>query len=150
MDMRRRIRGRRARRGFSLLEIILVIVILGILAAFVVPNLVKTGDKAKIDATKAMIGKSGNIALAINLYRTHLGVYPEELANLTERPDDEDLADKWSGPYIEDPNSLKDAWQRDLQYKSPGENNEDSYDLWSYGPDGEDGTDDDIGNWEKG
>ena len=46
--------------------------------------------------------------------------------------------------------SLKDPWSRDLMYKAPGEHNPESYDLWSIGPDGQDGTDDDIGNWTTG
>lgn len=140
---------RRSRRGFSLLEVLLVVVIIGILAAFVVPNLLKTGETAKIDATKAMIDQSGNIALAINLYHTHTGQYPKELKDLYEKPGDTELAERWKGPYINNPNSLKDAWNRDLIYKAPGEHNTDSYDLSSKGPDGEEGGDDDIGNWEK-
>ena len=151
-DMPTRTSRRMTRRAFSLLEILLVVVILGILAAFVVPSLIGTGDQARVDATRAMVGKSGPIATAVSLYHTHIGSYPEELKELTEKPDDEDKAGKWRGPYIEDAGSLKDAWQRDLQYKAndAAEHNEGRYDLWSMGKDGEDGTDDDIGNWEKG
>jgi len=71
------------------------------------------------------------------------------LTALTEKPDDEEIAKKWRGPYISDPKSLKDAWGRDLQYKFPGEVRQDGYDLWSMGPDGEDGTEDDVTPWTK-
>jgi general secretion pathway protein G len=149
--MQTRIRKSTTRRAFSLLEVLLVVVILGILAAFVVPALLRTGDTARIDSTKALIGKNGPVALALSLYRTHLGKYPEELKELTEKPSDEEAANKWHGPYIEDPNSLKDSWQQELKYKKDGEHNgQDSYDLWSTGQNGQDGDDDDIGNWTKG
>ena len=141
---------RKVKRGFSLLEVLLVVVILGILAAFVVPSLLGTGEQAKIDTTRTMVGKSGNIALAISLYHTAVGQYPKEFKDLYEKPSDTDIAEKWKGPYIDNPDSLKDAWQRELQYKAPGEHNPDSYDLWSKGPNGQDGDDDDIGNWVKG
>jgi len=141
---------RKSRRGFSLLEVMLVVVILGVLAAFVVPSLLNTGEDAKIKATKAMIDKSGNIALAISLYHTAVGQYPKEFKDLYEKPSDTEIAEKWKGPYIDNPDSLKDAWQRELQYKAPGEHNETGYDLWSKGPNGQDGDDDDIGNWVKG
>jgi len=148
--MQTRIRKFRTRRAFSLLEVLLVVVILGILAAFVVPSLIGAGDKAKIDSTTALIGRNGPVALGLNLYRTHMNKWPDELKDLTEKPSDDEAANKWHGPYIDDPNSLKDAWQYELKYKAPGEHNPDSYDLWSVGPDGQDGTDDDIGNWTKG
>ena len=63
------------------------------------------------------------------------------------QPDDEQDAARWRGPYIKDPEKLKDAWGRELIYQCPGEVNDESYDLRSRGPDGEDGTDDDIANY---
>jgi len=139
-----------ARRAFTLLEVLLVVAILAILAVAVVPNLIGAGDRAKIDHTRATVALAGPVGTALDLYRTHMNKYPEELKALTEKPSDEEEAKRWFGPYINDPNSLKDAWGRDLMYKCPGEHHEDKYDLWSVGPDGQDGTDDDICNWEKG
>jgi len=141
------IRKNRNRRqhGFTLLEVLLVVGILALLAAFVVPSLISTGTKAKIDLTK---GKIGPISSAISIYHMHMNAYPEDLQGLIQKPD-EDETDSWGGPYIEDASKLKDAWNNEFQYKTPGEFREDSYDLWSWGPDGEDGTDDDIGNWTK-
>ncbi len=148
--MQIRVRNSTTRRAFSLLEVLLVVVILGILAAFVVPNLIGAGDKAKVDSTAALLGRNGPIALGLNLYRTHMGKFPEELKQLTEKPSDEEASKKWHGPYIDDPGSLKDAYQQDLKYKAPGDHNPESYDLWSVGKDGQDGSDDDICNWSKG
>lgn len=81
-----------------------------------------------------------------------MGRYPQEdddgLMALVEEPDDEEEAAKWAGPYV-DAKDLKDSWGNDFIYECPGEVNEDSYDLSSAGPDGDEGTDDDITNWEK-
>ncbi len=144
----------RTRRGaFTLLEVLLVLGILALLAAFVVPNLITAGDRAKIDLANMAIGRSGNISNALKRYRLDVGVYPdadEGLAALFERPssiDDDD--ERWKGPYLDGvPEDLKDPWGREFQYRSPGEFNEDSFDLWSTGPD-EDDDDDDIKNWRE-
>jgi general secretion pathway protein G len=138
-------------RGFTLLEVLMVVVIIGLLAAFVVPNFFGAGEKAKKDLTKALIESGLNGAL--DLYRAHMGTYPESdsggLMLLLEKPDDEEAAAKWHGPYIKKAQDLKDAWGTDLIYKCPGEINENGYDLSSAGPDKQEGTDDDITNWEK-
>ncbi len=137
------------RKGFTLLEVLLVIGIIALLAAFVVPALVGVQQGAEVDITTRMVEQGGTLDNMINLYRMQTGQYPTELKDLVEKPDDEAVASRWRGPYIQDANKLKDAWHRDLKYKAPGEVNQGSYDLWSTGPDGEDGTDDDITNWAK-
>ena len=76
---------------------------------------------------------------------THLVQVPGACRGL----DDEELAEKWRGPYIKDGSKLKDAWGNDLVYESPGQYNENTYDLSSTGPNGQEGDDDDITNWEK-
>lgn len=147
---------RRRRSGFTLFEVLLVIAILALLAAFVVPEFLNIQNQAEIDLAKTAVGRTGAIAKQLKFYRIAMGKYPEGeegLRNLIERPEeDEDLEEgksKWAGPYIEDAESLKDPWGNEYNYRFPGENNdEDSYDLWSWGPDGEDGTDDDIVNWK--
>ena len=140
---------RAARGGFTLIEVLLVIAIIALLAAFVVPSFMNVESGAKIDITRSMVSGGGALAGALELYRMNVGTFPEELRELVERPQDDEKAARWRGPYITDLSNLKDAWGRDLNYRFPGEVNEDRYDLWSNGPDGEEGTDDDIGNWTK-
>ncbi len=140
------------RRGFTLIEVLLVAGILALLAAFVVPNLIGAGQQARIDLAKAAVGRSGPIATQITKYHFDNGALPEELADLTSRevPDSLDIEEKdWKGPYIEDADSLVDPWNTEYQYRAPGEVNEDGYDLWSNGPDKEEGTEDDLKNWRE-
>ncbi len=148
----RQVKRKRNRRrgGFTLLEILIVVGIIAILAAFVVPSLMGTSEAAKIEITESAVNDNGPIANALDVYRLHMGTYPEELSALTERPDDEEAEDKWKGPYIKNPDKMKDAWGNALEYRYPGEVREDSYDLWSNGPDGEEGNDDDVKNWTEG
>jgi len=138
------------RRAFTLLEVLMVVVIIGILAALVVPNLFGTLEGARIDTTRSTV-ESG-FAGALDLYRMHMGHYPttdEGLAALMEAPDDDELAEKWRGPYLKEGAKLEDAWGHEFVYESPGQVNENSYDLSSPGPNGQEGDDDDIRNWER-
>ncbi len=135
------------RRAFTLLEVLMVIVILGVLAALIVPNLFGTGQRARVDATQIKIK---GLDSTIETFRMHCGRYPstdEGLAALLVQPDDEDLEGKWAGPYLKE--APKDAWGRDLIYEAPGTYNEQSYDLSSMGANGQAGDDDDITNWTK-
>ena len=140
------------RTGFTLIEVLLVIAILAVLAAFVMPQFMGVADQANIDAAKIQISRSGPISQALQMYRLGVQGYPttdEGLRALSQKPDSLDESQKWRGPSIEDPNTLTDPWgKNEYQYRSPGEYNED-YDLWSMGPDKEDGTEDDITNWTR-
>ena len=143
---------RQRRSGFTLFEVLLVIAILALLAAFVVPRFMNVGEQAKIDTAKAALGRTGPFAKALDLYKIAMGAYPEGeegLRMLIEEPEDldEDVAKKWRGPYLEDEESLKDPWGHEYHYRFPGEMAEDKYELWSDGPDGEEGSDDDIVSW---
>ena len=147
---RERMAARRRRRAFTLLEVLMVVVIIGILAAVVVPNFFGAQEGAKEDLTRAMIESGINGTL--DMYRMHMGQYPssdEGLMALVEAPDDDELESKWRGPYAKDGAKLRDAWGNELNYESPGQYNETTYDLSSPGSDGQSGTDDDITNWEK-
>lgn len=148
MQKSKRVRANR-RKGFTLLEVLLVVGIIALLAAFVVPQFMNTQRGAEIDITQRMVEDGGSLATQLDLFRLNVGTYPEELKELVEKPDDEVKAGKWRGPYIKSLDKLKDAWGRDLNYKFPGEANEGAYDLWSAGPDGEEGNEDDITNWKK-
>jgi general secretion pathway protein G len=144
---------RKARRGFTLIEVLLVVGILALLAAFIVPSLIRSGDEAKVGLAKAAVGRTGPIAKALTKFRFDNGVYPEELADLAakEAPDylNMDKPEEYKGPYIEDVNSLKDPWGRDYQYRKESEIDPTTYQLWSNGPDKEEGTDDDIKGWTE-
>ncbi|WP_320046864.1 type II secretion system major pseudopilin GspG [uncultured Ilyobacter sp.] len=138
------------RRAFTLLEVLMVVVIIGILAALVVPNLFGTLEGARIDTAQSTITSGFNGAL--DLYRLHMGHYPtsdEGLTALVEKPDDDEEAELWRGPYLKQGTKLADPWNNPFIYESPGEYNEETYDLSSAGPNGQEGDDDDITNWEK-
>lgn len=141
-------RHRRRRRGFTLLEIMLVVGILAMLALFVVPALTGTQDKIKKDTARAMVGPRGEIGQALGRYKLSMGNYPEKLIHLLERPDDVEEDDERWYKFIED-TDFKDPWGQELIYTFPGEVMEDGYDLVSKGPDLKEGTEDDIANYRK-
>ncbi len=148
MRMDRTNRNRR-RSGFTLLEILVVVAIIALLAAFVVPSLIGVQSKQEIKLTQTAVSSAGPISMAVDTFRLDVGRYPKELAELSNKPDDEEEGKKWNGPYIKDPTKLKDAWSREIKYECPGKVNETSYDLWSTGPNGQEGDDDDIANYTK-
>lgn len=131
-------------KGFTLLEIMVVIVILGVLASMVVPNLM--GNKDKADRQKVV---SDVIALenALDMYRLDNSVYPstdQGLEALIEEPSGSPEPRNYrDGGYIK--RLPEDPWGNEYILNSPGENGK--IDILSVGPDGEEGTDDDIGNW---
>lgn len=147
-------RRQRKRSAFTLIEVLLVAGILAVLAAFVVPKLFEQAKAAKIDLGKAAIGRSGPIAKALESYKWDMSKYPdtdEGLAALTA-PKGSVRDERYKGPYTEQrAEELKDPWGNPFEYRSPGQFNEDSYDLWSRGPDGVDDNgragSDDIKNW---
>jgi general secretion pathway protein G len=132
------------RAGFTLIEVLLVLIILVIIGSLAVNVFTGTQDKASINAAKS------NISLvrgAIDRYRLDFNKYPSKLADLWEKPSDATAAEKWTSEYLE---PLKpDPWGNEYQYTAQGKKNTGKFDLWSNGPDGQSGTDDDIGNWEK-
>ncbi len=137
----------RKRRGFTLLEILLVVGLLALLASFAIPALIGQGEKAKVKMVEAAIGPNGTLSQAIKMFKYDIGHNPESLKDLVEKPSNSDDAKKWS-KYLEDISGLKDPWAHDFQYNAKGSKNEGNFDLWSVGPDGQDGTDDDIVNWK--
>ncbi len=138
---------RRARRGFSILELLLVLVILAILAGIVAVKFGGQSEKARVTATKTQLG---NFNMALNRFELDLGRYPttsEGLRALIEKPGD-DTAGKWQR-YLDSNDIPKDPWNHDWNYRQPGQRNPDGYDLSSNGPDGREGGDDDICNWSN-
>lgn len=142
---------RRARlRGFTLIEIMVVITILGILAALIVPRVVGRTDDARITAAKQDIGA---IMQALKLYRLDNGRYPtteQGLRALIERPSTDPQPTNWKqGGYLERSSIPKDPWGKEYQFLSPGLRGE--IDVFSFGRDGQsggEGPDGDIGSWQ--
>ena len=135
-------------RGFTLIELMLVVIILGILVAAVVPRLVGRSEQARRETAKSDI--KGSLALALDMYELDSGVYPSSnqgLDALVNKPTSSPAPTNWHGPYLKKKMPL-DPWGHAYVYNSPGTHNED-YDLYSCGPDGTGGGDDDIVNWEK-
>jgi len=138
-------------RGFTLIEILVVITVIAILAGLVGPMVFRNVGDAKISAARAQIEL---FALALEQYRLDNDLYPgttQGLAALRERPSGEPQARNWRGPYLRKTIPL-DPWGRPYAYKSPGEVNAESYDLLSLGRDGQPGgtgEDADITSWES-
>lgn len=131
--------------GFSLIELIVVLVILGLLAGVVGPRLWNRVGESKAQVTKLQIAELGN---ALALYRFDVGRYPTTSQGLQALVEDLGIQN-WSGPYLAKNNVPKDTWGRDYQYRFPGDNGD--YDLWSLGADGEaggEGDDADLNSWE--
>ncbi len=137
--------GTRGRGGFTLIELLLVLAILAALAAMVVPKFTRRSQQAKITAAQVDIA---NIELALDAFEVDCGRYPttqEGLTALFEQPAD---TPDWMGPYLKR-GIPKDPWGNPYVYRCPGQHNADGYDLHSYGPDGQDGGEDDIDNWSE-
>jgi general secretion pathway protein G len=131
---------RNRRRAFTLVEMLLVVTIIGILAALVIPRIAGTSDRARKTAAAADI--NGGIKSALGAYEVDNGFYPKSLQDLLRQPSN---ARNWHGPYLE--KLPLDPWGSPYVYYFPGKHNPSGYDLLSVGPDQKEGTDDDIGNW---
>jgi general secretion pathway protein G len=142
--IRQRKKSFAATAGFTLLELLVVMVIIGLLAGFVAPKFFAQIGKSETKTARAQID---SLEKALDQYRLDLGRYPtneQGLAALTERPAGET---KWAGPYLKK-QVPPDPWTRPYVYKFPGEHGE--YDLFSYGKDGQPGGSgeaEDIVNW---
>lgn len=134
---------RNQRVGFTLIELMLVVIIIGALVAMVMPRLTGRGEQARVGAAKADI--QANIATALKLYELDNGSFPtsdEGLNALLSKPSS---ATNWNGPYLE--RKPLDPWLREYKYKCPGEHRPADYDLYSLGKDAVESVDD-VKNWE--
>ena len=126
--------ARRAQKGFTQVELLVVLVILGLIAAFAAPQVIKYVGGAKSDAAKIQIERLSSV---LDLYRLEVGRYPSEdegLDALMEKPSD---AENWNGPYLKKADALIDPWGRPYGYKMPGERGD--FDIFTLGSDGQEG-----------
>jgi len=136
--------SRRTIRAFTLLEILIAIAILGLLVGLTVTSLDKIFGNSQESIAKTFVNDS--VKIPLTTYRMNMGSYPstaEGLQALVTAPGSN--ADAWHGPYLD--KLPLDPWGEPYQYRFPGTHNKNGYDLWSKGPDKQDGTGDDIGNW---
>lgn len=129
-----------ARQGFTLIELMIVVIIIAALAAMVAPNLIGRSEEAK---AKIAEGDLASLKTVLNLYRLDKGSYPT-----TEQGLDVLLQSPGAGrePYLDKP--ALDPWKHKYQYRFPGTHRPGGYDLFSAGADGKEGTEDDIKNWD--
>ncbi|ABM63135.1 type II secretion system major pseudopilin GspG [Halorhodospira halophila] len=136
----------RRSRGFTLIEIMVVVVILGILAGIVVPRIMDRPDSARVEAAKQDIRA---IESALNLYRLDNNRYPstdQGLEALVEEPSGDPEPQNWQG-YLD--SVPTDPWGNEYQYMNPGEHGDiDIYSLGADGSPGGEGVDAEIGNWD--
>ncbi len=133
----------RNEKSFTLVELLLVVVIIGVLAAMVVPNLTGRSEEARIARAKADI--EVNIPTALKMYEIHNGFFPTTQEGLNALLSAPSSANNWKGPYLE--KKPIDPWGNTYQYKSPGTHRAD-YDLYSLGRDGVE-SEDDVVNWQQ-
>ena len=144
-----------SKRGFTLIEVLLVILILGMLAAVGIFALRGTREGARIDTTRLMLGE---IEGALETFNMHMNRYPTEdegLGVLRTKPEEtgeEGTGGEWRGPYLK--REPKDAWGNPINYRPVEPGSEEAnqglrFKLWSNGPDKQSETEDDIRNWSE-
>lgn len=125
----------------------IALAILGLLVGLAISNFNNIFGNSQVDIARIFVNSS--MSTPINQYRFNMGDYPstaDGLQALMTAPAGK--ADRWRGPYVtENKWPPLDPWSEPYQYRSPGVRNKNGYDLWSKGPDKQDGTADDIGNW---
>ena len=129
--------------GFTLVEMLLVLVILATLAAIVIPKFAGRSEQAKTTAAQSQIA---NLQMALDAFEVDNGFYPRTggLQALMEQPAN---CPSWKGPYLQK-DIATDPWGNPYIYEYPGKHHQNGFDLLSPGPDGRTGTEDDINNWD--
>ena len=143
----------RARSGFTLIEIMVVVVIIGLLLTVVASNII--GQLGTAEKVKSQADIQG-LETALAQYRLDNGFFPtteQGLEGLIQKPTGEPVPFAWHGPYLKGQTEVpRDRWGNEYLYLSPGVHNANGYDVWTRGNDGQDGGEDaaaDIGNWQS-
>lgn len=137
---------RRRTHGFTLVELLVVLAILGLLAGVVTPVVMNSLSGAKSKTARLQIE---NLSATLDIYRLEVGRYPNDNEGLNALVENPGNLPNWNGPYLKKGGVPKDPWGFDYQYRFPGEHG--SFDLWSLGADNRDGGDGenaDIRSWE--
>jgi len=128
------------KRAFTLVEMMAVVVIIGILAAVIAPKFFSQVGVAQEVRAKRDIS---SIKDAVTMFRFHTNKFPTELRELNDGQD----IKGWKGPYL-DKKKPRDPWDTEYRYSVPGQGDRE-FDIVSMGPDGQEGTDDDVNSWEE-
>ena len=133
----------RRQRGFTLLEILVVLAIIGLIAAIAAPQVFRSLGGAKSDSARVQIEA---LSTSVDLYRLEVGKLPEDLEALIRKPSG---IERWNGPYLRKNAVPKDPWGVDYHYRAPGEHAD--FDLYTLGADnaeGGEGENRDVTNWD--
>ena len=139
---------RSARRGFTMMELLVVLAILALLAGLAISNVQGIFGGAQVQTAQLFVKQT--LKAPLFTYSLNMGGFPstaEGLNALITPPGEK--ADRWHGPYITESRMPLDPWGEPYQYAYPGTHNKSTYDLWSKGPDKQSGTGDDVGNWDE-
>ncbi len=131
------------RKGFTLIELMLVVIIIGILVAMIVPRMAGRSEQARVAVSQADVDL--NIATALKLYELDNGSFPTTDEGLNALLSAPSTAKRWKGPYLD--KAPVDPWSNPYKYRSPGTHRTD-YDLYSLGKDGTESSDD-VTNWQQ-
>lgn len=132
----------RPQKGLSMVEVMIVIAIMAVFALVVGPKMMSYVGKAKVSTTKTILH---NVKQSIDAFHLDTGTYPDSLADLVRKPLEENVARKWQGPYLDvkdDDYIPVDGWDHELVYRRLEPGSGKPYELYSDGPDGEDGSED--------
>ncbi|MCB0308403.1 MAG: type II secretion system major pseudopilin GspG [Bdellovibrionales bacterium] len=145
IHMRRKNR-KKTNSGFSIIELVAAMIIMGLLAGVATVSVVGYVNRAKKQAAETNIN---TLETAIKTFQLECGFYPSTLEELISEPTSRTCRGFPPEGFLEKKEIPSDPWDKEFNYARPGTHNAHSYDLWSNGPDGEEGTSDDVTNWKS-